>query len=125
MIEEQVLEETQATQFASILDDELAMERLRSQVAAMAKPKVSRPEPELSIRECGCTKHDYWGYRVIQTQQNGKLVTPPIEILVTQSLFAKNDALEKINKVPGDFAIPDRIYACGHSHSEFAEFWDI
>lgn len=124
MIDEAVQEVPVETEpQVSILDDDLFMDRFRENLAQFSLPAETRPIPTKDISECGCTRNEVWGYVVLQTQEDGKILTPPREVLVTQDLFARNNMLEDINKRSGDFAIPDPIYTCGHSHGEFVEFW--
>ncbi len=121
--EEQTPETTEP--FTSkVLSDPQFKARFEEQMAEMlAVHDKQRPVPTQDISVCGCLKREKWGFRVIQTQEDGKLLDKPKELLVTRSVLDANAKIDEVNRKSGSFAAPDSIFECGHSLAEFQEYW--
>ena len=80
-----------------------------------------------TVRECidsgkPCIKNDLLGYRVLHTQERGKVLETPAVVGFFPSIFNTEDVLRQYRK-GGSFAIMSPLYGCGHDHNQWDEYW--
>jgi hypothetical protein len=111
----------------TIAIEELATEEVTVEKLSISSPFVLDRGDSETIKLCvgegkPCIHNPQVGYRVLHTQERGKVLSVPRVVGYFETMFNTDELLSQYRQ-NGSYAIMSPLYDCGHDALQWTEFW--